>query len=356
MLRDSIYLGNKPIALISMPEGIRIGPIGCPSICTISGYKEEKVVAGFSLRNKTEHRLVVGSALNALLYFSPFIFLVCWRIFRRRKYSALYAGLLTIGVVVILIVVAKRSMAQSSNESIYYYHTDHLGTPIRLTDANQSIAWDADYDPFGKATVTTASVTNNLRFPGQYYDTETGLHYNWHRYYWPDVGRYVQSSFLEISTYTIIVDLLSSYLHHKQLIARISNFSQSVLYKLAEVNIKNLPLPLFGGTFKDLSFDQNLLLQPLMLNAYPYVVNNPLRVTDELGLYACMGCAPKCKLPTCPSPSKCPNAKDCWKWYNKEVAKCALTCPGGTAGTGYVACQGEAYRCLALCLSWTGER
>lgn len=43
------------------------------------------------------------------------------------------------------------------------------------------------------ATAPTGSVTINLRFPGQYYDTESGLHYNWNRYYDPKLCRYVSS-------------------------------------------------------------------------------------------------------------------------------------------------------------------
>jgi len=35
------------------------------------------------------------------------------------------------------------------------------------------------------------TITNSLRFAGQYYDEETGLHYNWHRYYDPKTGRYL---------------------------------------------------------------------------------------------------------------------------------------------------------------------
>jgi RHS repeat-associated protein len=36
-------------------------------------------------------------------------------------------------------------------------------------------------------------IAMNLRFPGQYYDSETGLHYNWNRYYDAETGRYVTS-------------------------------------------------------------------------------------------------------------------------------------------------------------------
>jgi len=76
--------------------------------------------------------------------------------------------------------------------NIYYYLNDHLGTPQFLTDSTNTIIWEATYKPFGEALANSKSeVEQNLRFPGQYYDQETGLHYNWHRYYDPKTGRYL---------------------------------------------------------------------------------------------------------------------------------------------------------------------
>ena len=63
-------------------------------------------------------------------------------------------------------------------QQIYYYHNDHLNTPRKLTDTTGAIVWAADYAPLGQAEITIDTIENNLRFPGQYYDTETGLHYN----------------------------------------------------------------------------------------------------------------------------------------------------------------------------------
>jgi RHS repeat-associated protein len=76
-------------------------------------------------------------------------------------------------------------------ELAYYFHNDHLGTPQVLTDGNGSIAWRAVYTPFGEAVISVATVENPFRFPGQYYDQETGLHYNYFRYYDPITGRYI---------------------------------------------------------------------------------------------------------------------------------------------------------------------
>jgi RHS repeat-associated protein len=74
--------------------------------------------------------------------------------------------------------------------SYYYYHNDHLGTPQKLTSASGAVVWSATYSSFGEASIDTEVVENNLWFPGQYYDRESRLHYNYHRYYVPQIGRY----------------------------------------------------------------------------------------------------------------------------------------------------------------------
>jgi len=94
--------------------------------------------------------------------------------------------------------------AVATPTDLYYVETDHLGTPRTLvSSARQTVVWswdaldakgafgasapDADPDHDGVPMVF------NLRFPGQYYDAETGLHYNYFRDYEPGTGRYVES-------------------------------------------------------------------------------------------------------------------------------------------------------------------
>ncbi len=74
----------------------------------------------------------------------------------------------------------------------YWYQNDHLGTPQKLVAVNGAVVWSAQYSSFGKTDVQVEIVTNNLRFPGQYEDEETGLHYNYFRYYDPKIGRYLR--------------------------------------------------------------------------------------------------------------------------------------------------------------------
>ena len=118
---------------------------------------------------------------------------------------------------------------------LYFLQPDHLNTPRVLTNAANAILWRWDADPFGVSPPDqdpdgdTQAFVFNLRFPGQYFDAETGLHYNTHRDYDPQTGRYVQSD----------------------------------------------PIGLDGG-----------------INTFAYVGGNPLRWSDRLGLQAAAPASP----------------------------------------------------------------
>jgi RHS repeat-associated protein len=91
-------------------------------------------------------------------------------------------------------VLFVKTTDSQNRKTVAYYHHDHLGTPIQATDKDGRILWSAHYDAFGKVTLKenlSPRIESHLRFPGQYEDTETGLHYNWNRYYDPDTGTYI---------------------------------------------------------------------------------------------------------------------------------------------------------------------
>ncbi|HKI45812.1 MAG TPA: DUF6531 domain-containing protein, partial [Balneolales bacterium] len=78
-----------------------------------------------------------------------------------------------------------------THAGIYYIQNDHLATPQNVLDSSGQIVWSAAYLPFGLAEVNIETILFNIRFAGQYYDAETGLHYNWNRYYDPETGNYI---------------------------------------------------------------------------------------------------------------------------------------------------------------------
>ncbi len=90
-------------------------------------------------------------------------------------------------------------VSYSEGGTSYTVHSDYLDTPKVLTDSSGNVVWRTQLSPYGSATNNTdpdgdgQNVVFNLRFPGQYQDTETGLHYNWNRTYDPESGRYVQT-------------------------------------------------------------------------------------------------------------------------------------------------------------------
>ena len=168
-------------------------------------------------------------------------------------------------MVILIVMVSRQTHAQVSGETVYYYHLDHLGTPIEMTDQNQNVVWQVSYDPFGQATISTATVTNNLRFPGMYADSETGLYYNMNRYYYPAIGRYIEPEPL--------------------------NFANTYIYLLREINyIARQFLPTSSGVpIGQIELNQNsyplsnLLLLPSLQMPYPYAINNPTGWIDPSG-------------------------------------------------------------------------
>lgn len=116
---------------------------------------------------------------------------------------------------------------------VYYIHSDHLNTPRLITDASNNARWRWDADPFGDGAPNDdppalGAFAFNLRFPGQMYFAETGLHYNYFRDFDPQTGRYVESD----------------------------------------------PIGLKGG-----------------MNTYAYVFSSPTRYVDPRGLQVYVGCA-----------------------------------------------------------------
>ena len=74
---------------------------------------------------------------------------------------------------------------------VCYYINDQLGTPQELVAANGEVIWSGIYRTYGNLAVAAGDVEQKLRFQGQYYDEESGLHYNRYRYYDPLAGRYL---------------------------------------------------------------------------------------------------------------------------------------------------------------------
>jgi RHS repeat-associated protein len=74
-----------------------------------------------------------------------------------------------------------------------YIIADRMGTPQLASNSSGTTVWQTTYQPFGTTGNVSASITQNLRLPGQYYDVETGFSYNLNRDQMPNLGRYVEA-------------------------------------------------------------------------------------------------------------------------------------------------------------------
>lgn len=120
--------------------------------------------------------------------------------------------------------------------TLYFVRTDHIGRPVFASQGGGTgtIDWTASYLPFGKVRTSTGNPIA-LRFPGQWYQSESGLHQNWMREYDPTTGRYLQADPLGL------VDGPSVYGYAMQNPGRYTDFNG------LEVNLCCRPAQIAGG-------------------------------------------------------------------------------------------------------------
>ena len=180
----------------------------------------------------------------------------------------------------------------TSAPNLYFVHADHLYRPIKMTDGTETIVWDAVYKPFGDAYSITGTAANNLRFPGQYFLMEEGLHYNWYRHYDATIGRYLQTDPLD----GISIGLSSVATYLSDTIDRKSSVESSMLDDLSVSFGSFVILPVgksqaaFLGTRQD---SGNVSAEALSTagtpSLYGYGAESPTTTTDFKGLIASPG-------------------------------------------------------------------
>ncbi|MBL8298922.1 MAG: RHS repeat-associated core domain-containing protein [Rhodanobacteraceae bacterium] len=95
-------------------------------------------------------------------------------------------------------IALARSPQGLAGPVLSYLETDHLGTPrVAVDPSTNAVQWQWSFfgSAFGEHTPTAVAggIQLDMRFPGQFYDAESGLHYNYFRDYEPSTGRYIES-------------------------------------------------------------------------------------------------------------------------------------------------------------------
>ena len=173
--------------------------------------------------------------------------------------------------------------AKINGSTINFYHVDHLGSPQVMTNSSGDIVWDGEFLPFGEPFSISGAITNNLRFPGQYFDLETGLHQNYFRDYDPKTGKYIQAD--PIGT-------------------RVSNYAGADSSEMKGV-----------------------------INVYTYVGNNPITLIDPFGLTASCPARQQCIDGAVKTRTMC--TRVAWASEGLCVSVCAVSC---AAVPGYLEC------------------
>jgi RHS repeat-associated protein len=128
------------------------------------------------------------------------------------------------------------AVVDGQTNAAYLIRTDHIERPVFATDTSGVKVWEGTYLPFGGVHVSTGA-NIELRFPGQWFQSESGLHQNWMREYDPTTGRYRIHSVhdadgnrlaeYQIDNTTGISTLLQEYVWHEGVPVAVVELEQS---------------------------------------------------------------------------------------------------------------------------------
>ena len=128
-----------------------------------------------------------------------------------------------------------------NRQQTHYFHCDQIGIPREMTDKDGKLLWFGNYTGWGRLKEET-KVTDNayqpFRLQNQYADRETGLHYNFFRYYEPDAGRFVNQDPIGLAS-------------------NITNLYEFALNTQVWIDVLGLCVCLDGGSFSDMDKKKN---------------------------------------------------------------------------------------------------
>jgi RHS repeat-associated protein len=162
----------------------------------------------------------------------------------------------------------------------YWYQNDHQGTPQKIITTSGLVVWSATYDSFGNARIGAQGITSNLRFPGQYHDAETGLHYNLHRHFDPETARYLSTdpygqglnhyAYSLNNPLTLIDPLGLCAVNTLGRYAGTGFGAEATTWYAEQFNATGNPIYFVGGSFSALWTPETYLQTALALAAAPY--------------------------------------------------------------------------------------
>lgn len=227
---------------------------------------------------------------------------------------------------------------------MYFIHPDHLNTPRVITNAANTVVWRWDNaEPFGNTPAnhdpraTGTAFPFNPRFPGQYYDAETGLAYNYFRDYDPGTGRYVQSDPIGLDGGS-----WSTYSYSDSSPLSKTDYLGLATY-MCRRGLANLPIqpgPLFhqyvctgnaanGYSCGGLGPTGSMFNSPGKIESDPYKPERCEKVQDD---NACMESCIQDQLSNQPTPNYSVNlshGENCQTFANATVSYCKAKCSGG---------------------------